>query len=104
MIGSFLFNNFLLSESINIAPSGAVINIDTTAAVRTNVPQLKPSLNAIAPIEACTVALGKYEMTINIFSFQVNFVAITQHITPKLLNISAIKINPTMIAPSLEKA
>ena len=78
--------------------------MDTTAAVNTNVPHANPSESAIAPIEACTVALGKYEMIMNSFSFQVNLVAITQAKTPKLLKIKAMKTNPTMITPSLEKA
>ena len=46
------FNNFLYVLSINIAPRGAVINIEITAPVKTIVPQFNPSDNAIAPIEA----------------------------------------------------
>jgi hypothetical protein len=48
---SFISNLFF-RPSINIAPNGAVINIDTTAAVSTNVPQARPSDKAIAPIDA----------------------------------------------------
>ena len=55
---SFISNLFF-KLSINIAPNGAVINIATTAAVSTNVPQASPSDKAIAPIDAWTVAFGR---------------------------------------------
>ncbi len=47
-----LLSNLFFRLSINIAPNGAVINIATTAAVSTNVPQARPSDKAIAPIDA----------------------------------------------------
>ena len=51
-------NSFLYVLSISIAPRGAVINIDITAPVNTTIPQDSPSVSAIAPIEAWTVAFG----------------------------------------------
>lgn len=77
--------------SINIAPIGAVIKIAITAAVKTNEPQDNPSIKAIPPIEACTVALGKYDMIMYAFSLSVYVVAIKEHKTPMDLVIRARK-------------
>ena len=68
-------NNLLYVLSINIAPNGAVIKIEITAPVKITIPQSNPSDKAIAPIDAWTVAFGKYEKIINNFSFLLNLVA-----------------------------
>ncbi len=78
--------------STKIAPIGAVMIIDTTAAVKTIAPQSKPSLNAMAPIDACTVALGKYDIIKNNLSLNVYLLLITDTNTPIVINISPIKI------------
>ena len=56
----FLTKSFLYEISIKNAPSGAVINIDSTAIDNTNEPQESPIARGIPPIAAWTVALGKY--------------------------------------------
>lgn len=61
--------SFLYVTSISSAPTGAVNIMEITAAVSIILPQGRPSESAIAPIEACTVALGRYESTIKSFSF-----------------------------------
>ena len=43
---------------MQIAPKGAVMRMDKTATVNTVCPQLNPIERGIAPIAACTVALG----------------------------------------------
>ena len=59
--------SFLYVASISSAPTGAVNIMEITAAVSIILPQGRPSESAIAPIEACTVALGRYESTIKSF-------------------------------------
>lgn len=49
-------------------PMGAVIAIARAAIANTAPPQEKPIDKAIPPIEACTVAFGKYAKTQNAFS------------------------------------
>ena len=49
-------------------PMGAVMAIARTAIANTVQPQERPIDKAIPPIEACTMAFGKYEKTPNAFS------------------------------------
>ena len=43
---------------MHIAPNGAVIKIETTATVKTTLPQDSPIARGIVPMAACTVAFG----------------------------------------------
>ena len=52
------FRSFLYRLSMQIAPKGAVMRMDKTATVNTICPQFSPIVSGIAPIAACTVALG----------------------------------------------
>ena len=49
-------------------PMGAVMAIARTAKANTVQPQERPIDKTIPPIEACTVAFGKYAKTQNAFS------------------------------------
>lgn len=61
--------SFLYVKSVSNAPTGAVNIMEITAAVSIILPQGRPSESAIAPIDACTVAFGRYDGTIKSFSF-----------------------------------
>jgi len=52
-------NNFGVNESINIAPTLAVINIAIIDTIKIAFPYCNLSLKAIPIIDAYTVALGK---------------------------------------------
>ena len=82
-------NNFLYRLSMQIAPNGAVMRIDNTATVNTVCPQANPIVKGIAPIAACTVALGVYAIMQNSFSCLVSLVFINDIATPNILKIKA---------------
>ena len=86
----FYFNNFLHKLSISVAPSGAETKIATTATVKIIGPQDNPIDKAIPPIDAWTVALGKYAIIVKMRSLNDRFVLIKQINTPIVL-----KANPT---------
>ena len=50
---------FLYVRSMPMAPKGAVIRIAITATVKMVLPAATPAVSGIAPIAACTVALGR---------------------------------------------
>lgn len=85
------FSIFLLVKSIKIAPSGAVTKIAITLAARTNWPHSRPSLKAMAPIEAWTVALGRYDTIKKIISLSLYFSPIRLKKTPIDLRIDQLK-------------
>ena len=83
-----------------MAPRGAVIKMDTTATVKIFCPLDKPIDSGIAPMAACTVALGVYATIQNNFSFFSKLV-FNKHIkTPTILNISAHKTMMTADVPA----
>ena len=82
--------------SIKNAPSGAVINIDSTAIDNTNEPQESPTPRGIPPIAACTVALGKYANIVNSLSFLLSGVNSSANSTP--IDLINSEINSRSIA------
>ena len=87
-----------------IAPSGAVSKMASTATESTRFPQGRPIASGVAPIAACTVALGKYAITQNSRSFFVSFVPATQRHTPTERMTSASAISPEEALEACEKA
>lgn len=85
---------------MQIAPNGAVMRIDNTAAVNTVCPQANPIVKGIVPIAACTVALGVYAIMQNSFSCRVSLVFIKDIATPDILNAKAPIINKTANIPA----
>ena len=92
----FLTKSFLYEISIKNAPSGAVINIDSTAIDSTNEPQDSPIARGIPPIAACTVALGMYANIVNNLSFLFNGVNSSANRTP--IDLIKSEINSRSIA------
>ena len=83
-----------------MAPSGAVIKIASTATESTIWPQGSPIASGVAPMAACTVALGRYAITQNRRSIFVSPVPATQSVTPTERTASASRINSTAPAPA----
>ena len=83
-----------------IAPSGAVSKMASTATESTRFPQGRPIASGVAPIAACTVALGRYAITQNSRSFFVSFVPATQRHTPIERMTSASAMSSTAPAPA----
>lgn len=65
------------------------MRIDNTATVNTVCPQASPMVKGIAPIAACTVALGVYAIMQNSFSFLVSLVFIKDIATTRLDHYSS---------------
>lgn len=84
-----------------MAPSGALKIMDKTAKDKTNSPQFKPMAKARGPIDAWTVALGRYAIIQNNLSLKLNLVLSKQVKVPSILNNKPIVIKARAKMPIL---